>query len=532
MRLTERERAGMISSGRNRRGGAAQQPTLLPSSSNSRGSSPSHESGESDYYDPKYNNRGGRRRNKKAFRGYYYYWRTQQKPILLLTGILFLLASFLAVKDMMDTTTTTSTTSSQWKPRKWASRLKRLVGGDSNSVDIPPDEDKKVMDALAKLTSPVARYRLLVKRFQLSVKQYGGASSELLKMWLTELDQAIRDNIDVGTQWIRPNLLPPLEGEEPRPHKKSPSHQKEYFMAYRRKQGAEMAWEKEWKDMQQNGARLKPAVDYTDPSKYVYPELLLEPDTEHYSYPELRPMGDLFTAWPQDDDFEPQIHETLLHFNFLDPVQLATAEKFRDAELPFKLTNVPEVVAAGEKWTDEYVADNMANGLYSSLSFKRSGGQPMSGHAQESVNNFFCFHTPKKWDLTQFGMPPMRDNDMSYSQWAEHAVYADAVSLPASKPHFYFQSGVCNQLSCPLRCVRFSCSHQYPPFLFFLQVDPEERYKDSKHWTFVTRDLPSFGGTEANFFLFHPEAQKGIQCRFGERGVVAATHYDNGRNST
>ena len=30
--------------------------------------------------------------------------------------------------------------------------------------------------------------------------------------------------------------------------------------------------------------------------------------------------------------------------------------------------------------------------------------------------------------------------------------------------------------------------------------------------------------------MFHPESQKGIQCRFGERGVVAATHYDNGRN--
>ena len=29
---------------------------------------------------------------------------------------------------------------------------------------------------------------------------------------------------------------------------------------------------------------------------------------------------------------------------------------------------------------------------------------------------------------------------------------------------------------------------------------------------------------------FNPPKQKGIQCRFGERGVTAATHYDGGRN--
>jgi len=35
---------------------------------------------------------------------------------------------------------------------------------------------------------------------------------------------------------------------------------------------------------------------------------------------------------------------------------------------------------------------------------------------------------------------------------------------------------------------------------------------------------------EPTFFGFNPKDQKGIQCRFGERGVVAATHYDAGRN--
>ena len=43
-------------------------------------------------------------------------------------------------------------------------------------------------------------------------------------------------------------------------------------------------------------------------------------------------------------------------------------------------------------------------------------------------------------------------------------------------------------------------------------------------------DLPSLSSPKKTFFVFEPESQKGIQCRFGERGVVAATHYDSGRN--
>ena len=51
-----------------------------------------------------------------------------------------------------------------------------------------------------------------------------------------------------------------------------------------------------------------------------------------------------------------------------------------------------------------------------------------------------------------------------------------------------------------------------------------------KAQSFISRDLPSWSSTTRNFIVFHPEEHKGIQCRFGERGVVAATHYDGGRN--
>ena len=48
----------------------------------------------------------------------------------------------------------------------------------------------------------------------------------------------------------------------------------------------------------------------------------------------------------------------------------------------------------------------------------------------------------------------------------------------------------------------------------------------------IAHDLSLFNTHESNpnFFSFNPKEQKGIQCRFGERGVTAATHYDGGRN--
>ena len=174
---------------------------------------------------------------------------------------------------------------------------------------------------------------------------------------------------------------------------------------------------------------------------------------------------------------------------------LQAAIKFRDLELPFKVYNVPEVRAANAKWTDEYLASNF-NG-------NNKDGVPQSiGACQQSVDSFFAFHRPNIWSVDLLGPPPSVDIDWTFDKWARHAVYADEVSLPANETHYYWQSG----------------------------VPREERLEGKETWTFVSRDLPSFSNPEPTFFGFNPPAQKGIQCRFGERGVTAATHYDGGRN--
>ena len=163
-------------------------------------------------------------------------------------------------------------------------------------------------------------------------------------------------------------------------------------------------------------------------------------------------------------------------------------------ELPFKVYNVPEVKAAGLKWTDEYVAANF-NG--------KSDIPESKGACQQSVDNFFAFYRPPLWSTELLGPSPSVDiHSWTYDKWAKHAVYADEVGLPISGKHYYWQSG----------------------------VPRDERLQEKDSWTFVSRDLPSFSSPDPTFFGFNPPAQKGIQCRFGERGVTAATHYDGGRN--
>ena len=123
-------------------------------------------------------------------------------------------------------------------------------------------------------------------------------------------------------------------------------------------------------------------------------------------------------------------------------------------------------------------------------------------HTSKSVDNFFAFFRQESWSIESMGPPPTLDTNWNFERWAKHARFADDVGLNPSSKHYYWQAGVHKQ----------------------------ERYADPKKWSFVSKDLPSFSNPEPTFFGFNPPEQKGIQCRFGERGVTAATHYDAGRN--
>jgi len=316
---------------------------------------------------------------------------------------------------------------------------------------------------------------------------------------LAALDAAILTNEDSGIQWMNPEFLPSLTKEKPLLNAiKKVIRQKSSgaIMSPRKffkvKRGdVKYAWEDLAKSVEDSG----PKVDFTKHS-YQYPEKLSAPPKNVGDYPKLKPLRTLMENWPQDDIDHPPtpFEEVLIHFDYTNPDDVAAAKEFREAKLPFKLINVPEVVAAGKKWTDEYIFENFDG--------HPTDAVQASGKCQESINNFFAFFNNDHWDVESYGLAPTRNNDWTFEKWAKHARFADSSGLSPNRPHFYWQAG----------------------------VDKEERRLPKSEWTFISKDLPSFSSPTETFFVFNPDKQKGIQCRFGERGVTAATHFDAGRN--
>lgn len=324
---------------------------------------------------------------------------------------------------------------------------------------------------------------------------------EVYEKQLEELDEIVVENKNMGIRWVRPELLPTLDSYMGKPllnfnareRNRWKRNTERFFHVKRLAKRTNMAWETHSKTID---TERGPLLDFTKHA-YEYPEKQYELPPLG-KYPPLAPMRELMDAWPQDDiDHPPSPYrEQLIHFDYTDPRDLEAARLFRDAKLPFKLTNVPEVAAAGLKWTDEYVTLNFDGGP------TRTPYPRAEGTCQESSDNFFAFFAVGDWPVHKLGVPPTRNNDYTYAKWAEHARYADASSLHPHQPHFYWQAG----------------------------VDRGERHMPMSQWTFISRDLPSFSSPTETFFVFEPESQKGIQCRFGERGVTAATHFDSGRN--
>ena len=201
------------------------------------------------------------------------------------------------------------------------------------------------------------------------------------------------------------------------------------------------------------------------------------------SYPKYDSLLNIIKRWnPDNPDVPKDFKETLQHFNYSDLTQRKMAAAYRDAEVPFKLYDVPEFTQTSELWTDEYLASQLS----------KDGSQ----HVEKSINNHFMFWNMRGQTMRDY-TPPTQVVKLPFSQWLIEAYNADQNKLPNSSTHYYFMTGS-------------------PPH-------------DNKK-SFVSRDLSLFSTKTNNFFITNVDANKGIQCRFSMRGIIAESHYDSGRN--
>ena len=202
-------------------------------------------------------------------------------------------------------------------------------------------------------------------------------------------------------------------------------------------------------------------------------------------YPNYLNLFDVVTHWnPDNPDPPPVFRETLAHFNYSCPRQRAMAEAYRNAELPFKVYDVPDFDRAAELWTDEFL----------SKEFRKLG----SVHVERSDNNHFMYWTTRGGREPEGYTPPTEIiADMSFDEWVKLAYKADKTKLDNATEHFYLMSN----------------------------APAGDRGR-----TFISRDLRPFTVDKPNFFITNPPANKGIQCRLAMRGVISEAHYDSGRN--
>lgn len=197
-----------------------------------------------------------------------------------------------------------------------------------------------------------------------------------------------------------------------------------------------------------------------------------------------RDLLSIVSDWnPDTPEVPANFQERLQYFDYGNPNERNIAEAYRNAEIPFKLFNISEFEDTAILWSDEYLTNN----------FKPN---KVRFHVEKAKTNHFMFWTGRR-SVPNYIPPTEIMSSISYADWLAKANQAEHSKLTNDSIHFYFVSG----------------------------ADAHENGR-----TFISRDLPLFSTQKNNFFITKVNKNKGIQCRFGMRGVIAEAHYDSGRN--
>lgn len=219
---------------------------------------------------------------------------------------------------------------------------------------------------------------------------------------------------------------------------------------------------------------------YKDVISRLRPPLVEQPPDERQL-----PFQTLLTTvtnWnPDTPEIPSSFKERIQHLDFGNPYERHIAELYRNAEIPFKLFNITNFEDVAAKWSDSY--------LTASMDSART-------HVEKSSNNHFMFWTGAR-SIPNYVPPTEMIRNMDFPKWLEKAKRADTERLDNSSVHFYFMAS----------------------------AEARDRGR-----TFIARDLTSFSTKTNNFFITKVNKNKGIQCRFGMRGLIAEAHYDSGRN--
>ncbi|KAG7399682.1 hypothetical protein PHYBOEH_008189 [Phytophthora boehmeriae] len=209
-------------------------------------------------------------------------------------------------------------------------------------------------------------------------------------------------------------------------------------------------------------------------------------------YPQLFPSGALFENWSPDNTQIPNaIFDSICHFNVSSPYELRLAQMFREMEVPFVAYDVPDLMAASERWTDEYLTTQLDRDAQ---------------YKVHVVNDTHFMYYMKSMQL-QGEKDPYESRWMTYPQFVK--AVDDVKPLEAAgKPHeYYYFMLKSNDFEGRARFV-----YNELEFLSPLQTEHDPRFGD-----LFVRDAKV-------------AKERGMRCRLGMRGIIAEGHIDGGLN--
>lgn len=258
------------------------------------------------------------------------------------------------------------------------------------------------------------------------------------------------------------------------------------------------------------------------------------PATPPSSYPRAWHATDVLSNWnPNEVTTVPpsyrEIHHAICIFDY--QTQYDIALKYRDAEKPFIIRNDPAVTAASKKWRDpDYLMANLPE---------------KKMYTERSSNNHFMFYNSRnRKKVRNWIQPPNDVVSMTYREWYERALERDGLALGEGDivdrvnelRKWRMENMVGKADHADDDEVRDDTDKEnekrvkwyYWRLNAFLE-DAEEEGPDK----LVFDDLPFFDPRkqkESEFYLVDPAGQRGVNCRFGMRGVSAYNHMDMSRN--
>ena len=195
---------------------------------------------------------------------------------------------------------------------------------------------------------------------------------------------------------------------------------------------------------------------------------------------------EVLSNWnPDDSEVPSRIYQGLCVFDWSNPEQQLAAETYRMAEKPFVLQNHDEVIKTAYRWSDESYMKEMI------------GPEPQRNEFAHGNHMMYWkeragMHLPKDWK------PPTENVELTFEDWYEKALEVEKDKDPVNADHWYFRLN--------------------------------GAFQSKSTNDYLYDELPIFRFENDSFFMVNHKEARGINCRLGQKGTIAETHYDYSRN--